>query len=158
MAKVIALCGKICSGKTHHAKELCRQLPAVSLSCDELTLELFDGSLGEKHDAMAARIQALMLRKAVEIVRAGANVVLDSGFWKRTDREEAVRFFREADVELEWHYLDVGDETWKRNIAARNEAVLRGDERSYFVDEGLLQKCLSLFEAPSRDENFSTYP
>lgn len=152
MAKVIALCGKLCAGKTHYAAHLRESLPAVVLSCDELTLGLFDGILGEQHDEMCARIHRYLLNKAAEIVHAGANVVLDSGFWRRADRAEAARFFSGAGVPMEWHYLDVSDADWQRNIAARNEAVLRGMENSYLVDEGLLEKCMRLFEPPTVDE------
>ena len=152
MAKVIALCGKICSGKSTLARQLRDEFPAVVLSPDELTLGLFDGNLGGQHDAMGARIHVYLLNKAAEIVHAGANVVLDSGFWKRADREHTARFFADRGIVLEWRFLDVDDETWRRNIAARNESVLQGKESAYFVDEGLLQKCLSLFEAPSNDE------
>lgn len=34
MAKVIAICGKICSGKTWYARQLREQEQAVILSCD----------------------------------------------------------------------------------------------------------------------------
>lgn len=152
MAKLIALCGKICSGKTTYARELCRQLPAVSLSPDELTLGLFDGNLGDKHDEVSARINEYLYRKAVEIVRAGSNVVLDSGFWQRANRDAARKYFADAGVTMEWHYLEISDEVWRRNIAARNQAVVRGEVSAYYVDEGLAEKCLRLFEPPAPEE------
>jgi len=152
MAKVIALCGRICSGKTTYARELCKQLPAVSLSPDELTLGLFDGNLGDKHDEMCAKINDYLYRKAVETVRAGANVVLDSGFWQRSARAAASRYFAEAGVQLEWHCVSVDDETWRSYIAARNESMLRGDTQAYYVDEGLAAKCLHLYEPPTPAE------
>lgn len=152
MAKVVALCGMICSGKSTYARQLRDELPAVVLSCDELTLGLFDGNLGDRHDEMLDRIYAYLLNKAAEIVRAGANVVLDFGFWRRTFREDTRRFFREVNIPAEWHYLEVDDFTWRRNIAFRNNAVLQGTDTSYFVDEGLAEKCLLLFEAPEDGE------
>ena len=39
MAKIIAICGKICSGKTYYAQSLKDKENAVILSCDELTWE-----------------------------------------------------------------------------------------------------------------------
>lgn len=147
MAKVIALCGKICAGKSTLARRLRDELPAVILNTDELTLAFpFD------HDETYPVIKRYVMDKAVQIARAGANVVLDFGFWSRADRNEAKAFFAEAGVELEWRYVSVTDEEWRRNIAARNERVLSGEENSYFVDEGLAEKCLRLFDEPEPTE------
>ena len=143
MAKVVALCGKLCAGKSTLARKLRDELTAVILNSDELTLALpFD------HDATYPVVKPYLMQKAVEIVRAGANVVLDFGFWSRADREDAKAFFAAAGIELEWRYVAVTDEGWRRNLALRNAAVLRGEINAYYVDEGLAQKCLRLFEEP----------
>lgn len=147
MAKVIALCGKICAGKSTLARKLRDELPAVVLNSDELTL-----SIPFEHDIVYPIVKDYMMRKAVEIVRAGANVVIDFGFWSRADRDHAKTFFSGAGMELEWRYVSVTDEEWNRNIAARNEKVRSGEETSYFVDEGLAEKCLRLFEEPAPGE------
>lgn len=143
MAEVIALCGKICSGKSHYAQRLREQMPAVILSCDELTL-----MLPSEHDVLLPKVHRYLMDKAVEIVRAGASVILDFGFWGRADRDEAKAFFAEKGISLKWRYIPVSDADWRRNIEARNAAVLRGEDHSYYVDEGLAQKCTRLFEAP----------
>ena len=56
MAKIIAICGKICCGKTYYANQIKEKEKAIILSCDELTKDLFDNDLGEKHDEMVLRI------------------------------------------------------------------------------------------------------
>ena len=50
MAKVIMLCGKICSGKSTYANSISKQEKAVILSVDEITLALFGQYTGEKPD------------------------------------------------------------------------------------------------------------
>ena len=143
MAKIVALCGKLCAGKSTLARKLRDELPAVILNSDELTLALpFD------HDATYPAVKEFLWRKAVEIVRAGADVVLDFGFWSRADREEITAMAVAAGISLQWRYVSVTDEEWRRNIASRNEKVLSGEERGYFIDEGLMKKCLGLFEEP----------
>ncbi len=37
MAKIIAICGKICCGKTYYANQIKEKEKAIILSCDELT-------------------------------------------------------------------------------------------------------------------------
>lgn len=153
MAKIIAVCGKICAGKTHYAKRLTAQENAVILSCDELTKALFDNNLGDKHDEMAVRIHAYFLQKAAELVRAGCTAVLDWGFWRRADRSNLTAFCREQNLPLEWHYIDVDDRTWRINIDERNRRITEGAGGSdYYLDEGLMRKLLAQWEPPSGDE------
>lgn len=152
MAKVILICGKICSGKTFYCKTLQQANHAVLLSCDEIESQIFHHSLGEAHDLVAVDIQKYLHKKAVDIISAGCNVVLDWGFWTKAERIRTSAFYRSKGIEYEWHYVDVTDEIWKRNIASRNEAVLAGKSSDYYVDDGLLNKLNSLFEVPAQDE------
>lgn len=153
MAKVIAICGKICCGKSYYAKSLTEKEQAVILSCDELTKDLFDNNLGDKHDEMALRIWAYFQKKSVELVNVGCTVILDWGFWSRKNRKSLSEFYQEQNIPCEWHYIDVDEETWKRNIAERNQRVLDGKGGSdYFLDEGLMEKLQSLWEEPAKEE------
>jgi len=153
MPKVILICGKICSGKTHYAKQLLNASPAVLLSTDEVTYDLIENEQGEYYNIFAVRVNRYLRKKAAEIVCAGADVILDWGFWTKGGRAEISDFFREHHIPFEWHYLDTDDETWYKNIETRNRIVQSGCGGSdFYVDEGLLQKVLSLFEIPDKAE------
>ena len=153
MAKVIAICGKICSGKSYYAAGLKGKENAVILSCDELTKDLFDNDLGDKHDEMALRIWTYFQKKSVELVNVGCTVILDWGFWSRENRKHLSDFYREQNILCEWHYIDVEDATWKRNITERNRRVLSGEGGSdYYLDEGLMGKLQSMWEEPAHEE------
>lgn len=79
-------------------------------------------------------------------------MVLDWGFWTRTERTSVSNYYRSNCIAYEWHYVYVSDKAWELNIASRNKAVLSGKCEDYYVDEGLLYKMKSLFEEPNRDE------
>ena len=147
------ICGKICSGKSWYARELAKQENAVILSTDELTWDLTNNEQGPGYDAFARRCNGYLRKKAGQIAAAGCNVVLDWGFWTRADREEIAEYFAERNLPIQWHYIDVPEEIWAENIRRRNDRVLRGEGGSdFFVDEGLKEKVLSLFEIPKKDE------
>ena len=153
MAKRIAICGKICSGKTYYSNQIKEKEKAVILSCDELTKALFDNDLGEKHDEMALRIWNYFKKKSVELVKIGCTVILDWGFWSLESRKSLTEFYHIQNIPCEWHFIDVDDQTWHRNIEERNHRILCGEGGSdYYLDEGLMGKLLSQWEAPSRDE------
>ena len=123
------------------------------LSCDELTKALFDNDLRENHDEMTGKIRAYFQNKAAELVKIGCSVILDWGFWSRGDRERLTAFYAGRNIPLEWHYIDVDDRTWQKNIEERNRRILAGEGGSdYFLDEGLMKKLLSRWEPPSREE------
>ena len=56
MAKVILICGKICSGKSTYAEKLRMENKAVLLSIDEIMLALFGFYVGNKHDEYVEKI------------------------------------------------------------------------------------------------------
>ena len=146
------ICGNICTGKTHFAKQLSLEKNAVILSCDEIENDLFQKDLGSAHDEMAARIHSYLLKKAAEIIKHGTSVILDWGFWRRSDRENTSAFFRDLHISYEWHYMDTSSEQRSINIKSRNQAVQKGISSDYYVDSGLLEKCSTLFEPPTGEE------
>ena len=149
----MAICGKICSGKSYYSNKLKDKEKAVILSCDEMTSILFDNNLGDKHDEMSKRIKDYLLKKAVDILDTGANVILDWGFWSKRDRKDINQYFESKSIVCEWHYIDIDDNSWQKNIDERNERVLSGNGGSdYFLDEGLIKKLSSSWEEPTQDE------
>ena len=152
MNRVILLCGKICSGKSTYAEKIIREEKAVLLSCDELMLAIFDPQLGDKHDIISDRVQKYLYQKSLDIIAAGANVLLDWGYWQKHRREAARAFYREKGIPCEFHYIDISDEDWQKNIDERNRAILECRSDAYFIDEGLAAKFESLFEPPEKDE------
>lgn len=153
MAKVIAICGKICSGKTYYANQIKNELNAVILSTDEATFDLIDNEQGEFYNTFANRVNKYLMKKTVEIVNAGCNVILDWGFWTREERKLTSEYFNKAGIEVEWHYIDIEQSRWQQLIEERNTKNKNGNGGSaFYVDEGLLNKLLSKFETPSKDE------
>lgn len=153
MGKAYLICGKICSGKSYYAKSLKEKYNAVILSTDEATFDLINNDQGEFYNIFAARVNRYLMKKTVEICKAGANVILDWGFWTAQNRVDISEYFNANEISYEWHYIDVSDEVWNRNICERNKRIEEGNGGSdFYVDEGLLKKLLSMFEAPKADE------
>ena len=49
--------------------------------------------------------------------------------------------------------IDIDDDTWNRNIEERNKRIEEGNGGSdFYMDEGLLNKLLSMFETPDKAE------
>ncbi len=152
MAKVILICGKICSGKTFYANNLKILNKAVCLSSDELISDLFHPNENDYHDKIINKVHDYLIKKSIEIVKNGINVILDWGFWTKNNREFITNLYKNAEIDIEWHYIDIIDSLWKLNIEKRNAEVLSGKSKDYFVDESLLKKMNNFFDIPTRDE------
>lgn len=153
MSKIIAICGKICSGKTCYADSIKEKENAVILSTDEVTYDLIDNEQGESYDDFSLKVNKYLMKKSVELVKIGCNIILDWGFWTKKQRNEVTEYFKSKNVNIEWHYIDIKDDLWEENINERNRKVEAGNGGSdFYVDEGLKKKVLNKFEKPSKDE------
>ena len=146
--KIILLIGKICVGKTTYAKTLGGML----ISCDQLMQTLFPGGCGEHHDLLAERARKYLLDLARQCADVGVIPVVDFGFWTPALRQEAIDSL--AGYDLDWRWLDVSEDEWRRRIRKRNAAIEagQGNPSDYFVDDGLLEKVNRLFIPPTQEE------
>ena len=114
---------------------------------------MIDNEQGEFYNAFAEIVNKYLMKKAVEIVKAGCNVILDWGFWTKAARRETTKYFNQFGIDVEWHYVDIEQSRWERLIEERNAKIQNGNGGfNFYVDEGLMEKLLSKFEEPTRDE------
>ena len=153
MGKVIIVCGKICSGKSYYSRKLKEELNAVIISPDEATYDLIKNEQGEFYNIFSDRLIKYLTKKVGEIAKAGANVIFERGLWSKQERKNAREYYKNNGIDCEIHYVCVDDETWKQNIAERNQRVLDGNGGSdFYLDEGLMKKLESKWEEPTDDE------
>ena len=152
MAKVILICGRICSGKSTYAEQLRVENKAVLLSIDEIMLALFGYYVGDKHDEYVEKTEKYLFDKSVEIIENGIDVIFDLGLWTKDERRYAREFYSSRSIEHEIHYISISDEIWKERLDKRNRAVAAGEMLAYPVDDNLAAKFGAIFEMPDRDE------
>lgn len=152
MPKVLIMCGKICSGKSTYAEKLKLENKAVILSVDEITLALFENQAGEKLDFYVEKLKEYFLKKSLDIVEAGADVILDWGFWTKKERDYAREFYDSRNISYQFYYMNVGIDEWKKRILKRNQEIKREQLEAYPIDKGLLSKVEKMFEEPDGKE------
>lgn len=137
------------SGKTTRARAIEEAEGALRLTPDDWLLALYGADLDRpRRDAVRDPIEALQWTVARRALALGCNVVLDWGFWSRTEREEYRARAAAMGARARLVFLDAPlDELWSR-IAVRAQSA-RG---TLAITRAELDRWAALFEPPGADE------
>ena len=117
--RLVLLCGLPASGKTTLARELADAYGAVRLNPDEwesaLDVDPFD-------EGFQARLEAEFWELTQRLLVLGTSVVLEWGFWARSERDEKREAARTLGVAVELRFLDAPHEELVRRVEARHAA------------------------------------
>ncbi|MGC2206603.1 MAG: AAA family ATPase [Candidatus Dormiibacterota bacterium] len=144
--RLILICGLPGSGKSTLAKSLAAETPALRLCGDEWMAQL---AINLRDEAARDRIEKLFWSLAQELLRLGQNVILESGFWLRSDRDEKRLGARALGAAVQLFFLDLPFEQLWARLAARNKAELHGVVP---VTRAQLERWASLFQPPGPAE------
>lgn len=144
--RVVLVCGPAGAGKSTHAARLERD-GYMRLSFDEEAWRLGHRDHPLAPD-VAAAVHADLQRRLVEHVRAGDDVVVDTSFWSREQREAYRRVLAPEGVVPVVHYLATPRDVVLARLAERrhtsgNDVVVPLDRALAYLDE---------FEVPTPDE------
>lgn len=140
--RLIIVCGLPGSGKTTHARQVERKLPAIRFSPDEwmdaLQIGIWDSDARE-------RIEKLQWKLAQDLLTLGQNVVIEWGTWARSERDALRTGARALGAAVELHFLDAPVNVLFDRISGRNR-----ESPPVTLDDML--KWDAMFERPSLEE------
>jgi hypothetical protein len=140
------ICGLPGSGKTTLARQLELDLPALRLAPDEWMARIVaDGY----DDAKRAAVEAVQWEIAARALQLGIDVILENGFWSRSERDDFRARAAALGADTRLHFLDVPRDELLRRLALRNAAL---PEDTFRVNQAQLDLWLTWFEPPTPDE------
>lgn len=114
------ICGLPGSGKTTLALKLEEKFNAVRFSPDEWILRIVGDVFNEN---ARASIEAVQADLAFRVLALGLDVILENGFWKRSERDSYRRRAVSCGASMQLYYMDVPRERLKSRIIARNASA-----------------------------------
>src|SRR6478736_9231065 len=117
--RLVLLCGLPASGKSTLARELADAYGAVRLNPDEWELAL---GVDPFDEGFQTRLEAAFWELTQRLLSLGTSVVLEWGFWARSERDEKREAARMLGVAVEQRFLDSPYAELVRRVGDRHAA------------------------------------
>ena len=144
--RLVLVCGLPGAGKTTLARRLEAELPAVRLCPDEWLAAL---GIDLRDEATRERLEAQFWRLAQRLLALGQSVILESGFWLRSDRDEKRLGARALGAAVELRFLSAPLDELYHRLERRKAVPASGDVRITRAD---LELWATFFQSPDAAE------
>lgn len=154
MATVHLISGLPCSGKTTYSNVLHESVGGVILTLDQWLITIYGkyliSEIGQpEHIKRVVICRELMWERATEVLTAGMDVILDDGFFWRSDRLKYYAMVQEAGFRTHIHALLIPLDVLRQRIERRNARLPKWN---FWIDPTLLESFISQYEIPLEDE------
>lgn len=112
--------GFIGFGKTTVANTLAKEIPAVCLTHDDFMVKLYGRNMPyADFSANYKRVDDLIWEMAEKIIKTGADVIMDYGFWSHADRKRAYEKAKKITDNVVFHKLNCDINVAKERVLSR---------------------------------------
>jgi predicted kinase len=139
------VCGLPGAGKSTLARRLEEDGAGLRLCSDEWMLAL---DFGLYDHAARSRVERLQWALAQSLLARGVSVILENGFWSRSERDSYRSVAQALGAKARLHYVTAPLDELTRRISIRNETAPPGA----VVNLDDLKQWSEIFETPTTDE------
>lgn len=145
---LILICGLPGAGKTTLAKKLTVERNAIRLCPDDWIIAILKdlNDIAER-DRLRDPMEQLLWQKAQQLLQLGLTVILENGFWSKTEREGYLATGKSLGASVELYFVDAPfAELWER-VEKRNT-----DPNEFLLTKKELEDARKAFQPPTQDE------
>jgi len=147
------LSGFIGAGKTTFARKLETETGAIRITKDEWIIKIFGNKITsdknfEKYDK---NITELARNIAFKILKAGKDVVIDEGFWVKSQRDDIKKKISEMGAKPILYYIECPVQKMRERVVNRSK---NPPLDSFEINEKMFDSYLKYWQPPEEDEEF----
>jgi len=148
---VYIICGFIGAGKTTFAKKLEKETDAVRITKDEWMIKIFGNKItsDKNFEEYDKNVIELTRNFAFKILGSGGDVILDEGFWAKSQRDEMKKKIMEAGGIPKLYYVEHSMDSMRARVAKRSKNPPRD---SFDISEEMFDHYVAYWEVPTADE------
>ena len=146
------ICGFIGAGKTTFARKLEKQTGAIRVTKDEWIIKIFGNkiTLDNNFEVYDKNITKLATDIAFKILKAGKDVIIDEGFWVKSQRDDIKKKILQVGAKPIFYYVESSVEKMKERVINRSKNPTKD---SFEISEEMFNSYLKYWQAPDESEN-----
>ncbi len=149
---IYIVCGFIGAGKTTFARKLEKETGAVRITKDEWMVRIFSNSPPkDKFAEYDDKVTKLAQDFALRLVEAGTDVIIDEGFWVKSQRDEIRNKIQALGGEPILYYVSQPVEIMRKRVIERSK---NPPSDAFEIDEAMFNGYLKFWQPPEVDEEF----
>lgn len=147
------ICGFIGAGKTTFARKLEKETGAIRITKDEWIVKIFGNKItADKNFAeYDKKITELAKDLAFKILKSGGDVIIDEGFWVRSQRDDIKKKILEVGAKPILYYVECSVDTMRERVVSRTEIP---PEDSFEISGEMFDGYVRYWEPPEENEDF----
>jgi predicted kinase len=145
------ICGFIGSGKTTFARKLEKETGAIRITKDEWIIKIFGNKItsDKNFERFDNNITELTRDFALKILKAGKDVIIDEGFWVKSQRDDIKKKILQVGAKPIFYYVECSIEKMKARVINRSKSLTTD---SFEINEEMFDKYLKYWEPPTKEE------
>ena len=146
------ICGFIGAGKTTFARKLEKETGAIRVTKDEWIIKIFGNKITSDNTFAEydKRITELAKNIAFKILKSGRDVIIDEGFWVKSQRDDIKKKIINVGARPIFYYVECPIEKMKERVINRSKSPTTD---SFEINEEMFDRYLKYWQAPDESED-----
>ena len=147
------ICGFIGSGKTTFARKLEKKTGAIRITKDEWIIKIFGNriTVDRNFEKFDRKVTKLATDLAIKILKSGKDVIIDEGFWVKSQRDEIKKKIVDSRAKPILYFIDCPVEIMRKRVIERSN---NPPSDSFEITEEMFDLYLKFWHPPTNEENF----
>ena len=147
------ICGFIGAGKSTFARKLESETKAIRITKDEWMVKIFGNKItsDENFARYDKHVTELATEIAFKILKSGRDVIIDEGFWVKSQRDKLKEQVVKAPAKWILYYVETPLDQMRERVASRSK---NPGKDSFKISEEMFESYVKFWEPPLKEEDY----